>query len=60
MTGEQPITGSPQSLTVRATEALLQLQLWLRVAGQPQLDQRLGIKAEAQPIFGFIGYKTTA
>jgi hypothetical protein len=40
--------------------ALFQLQLQLGVAVQAQLDQWLSFKAEAQPVFGFIGYKTVA
>jgi hypothetical protein len=38
----------------------VQLQQQLGLAGQVQPDQRLVIKAEAQPGFGFIGYETAA
>ncbi|MNO89155.1 hypothetical protein D3C76_806310 [compost metagenome] len=53
---EQPITGSPESLAARKTEAFLHLQPQLGFAGQAQIYQRLAFEAEAQPVFGFIGY----
>ncbi|MNF99015.1 hypothetical protein D3C84_818990 [compost metagenome] len=59
ISGEQPVTGGPHSRGVEVA-TFLPLHFQFGVAAESQLDQRLAVKAEAQAVFGFIGYKTTA